>query len=243
MESPLEGWWTVRAQADPLQFLDQAERGVRLSEGQASHMVQLRPHCVSCNFPGVIVNAHKKWFKKYLFFRYDASHMGHARTYLTFDIVRRVIQNYFGYNIFYVMNITDIDDKIIKRARQNHLYDGYLASKPALDKVLTDCNAVLKTFASVVADTADPDKRKMQERQFKTLADAVAQVKAAFEKGAEAEIKSAEENLLAKAKDLLSDWLDKEQGSQVTDNAIFAKLPQFWEEEYHKDMEALNVSS
>ena len=169
--------------------------------------------------------------------------MGHARTYLTFDIVRRVIQNYFGYNIFYVMNITDIDDKIIKRARQNHLYDGYLASKPALDKVLTDCNAVLKTFASVVADTADPDKRKMQERQFKTLADAVAQVKAAFEKGAEAEIKSAEENLLAKAKDLLSDWLDKEQGSQVTDNAIFAKLPQFWEEEYHKDMEALNVSS
>lgn len=172
---------------------------------------------------------------------YDASHMGHARTYLTFDIVRRVIQNYFGYNIFYVMNITDIDDKIIKRARQNHLYDGYLASKPALDKVLTDCNAVLKTFATVVADTADPDKRKMQERQFKTLADAVAQVKAAFEKGAEGEIKSAEENLLAKAKDLLSDWLDKEQGSQVTDNAIFAKLPQFWEEEYHKDMEALNI--
>merc|ERR1712241_1219780 len=50
---------------------------------------------------------------------YDASHMGHARNYLTFDIVRRVIQDYFGYNVFYVMNITDIDDKIIKRARQN----------------------------------------------------------------------------------------------------------------------------
>ena len=46
---------------------------------------------------------------------YDASHMGHARTYLTFDIVRRVISDYFGYNIHYVMNITDIDDKIIKR--------------------------------------------------------------------------------------------------------------------------------
>merc|ERR1719259_1555339 len=98
---------------------------------------------------------------------YDASHMGHARTYLTFDIVRRVIQNYFGYNIFYVMNITDIDDKIIKRARQNHLYDGYLASKPALDKVLTDCNQVLAYFAEVVQKTTDPDKRKMQERLFK----------------------------------------------------------------------------
>jgi cysteinyl-tRNA synthetase len=53
---------------------------------------------------------------------YDASHMGHARTYLSFDILRRVLQNYFGYDLFYVMNITDIDDKIIKRARQNHLY-------------------------------------------------------------------------------------------------------------------------
>merc|ERR1719384_2391752 len=46
---------------------------------------------------------------------YDASHMGHARTYLSFDILRRVMTNYFGYDVFYVMNITDIDDKIIKR--------------------------------------------------------------------------------------------------------------------------------
>ena len=56
---------------------------------------------------------------------YDASHMGHARTYLTFDILRRVLQNYFKYDVFFVMNITDIDDKIIKRARQNHLYENY----------------------------------------------------------------------------------------------------------------------
>merc|ERR1719464_1109901 len=73
---------------------------------------------------------------------YDASHMGHARTYLTFDIVRRVIQDYFGYNVFYVMNITDIDDKIIKRARQNHLYEEYLAKKHGLEQVLDDCNKV-----------------------------------------------------------------------------------------------------
>jgi len=167
--------------------------------------------------------------------------MGHARTYLTFDIVRRVIQNYFGYKIFYVMNITDIDDKIIKRARQNHLYEAYLAEKPPLDKVLTDCNAVLKNFATVVAETTDEDKRKMQERLFKTLTEAVSQVQAAFDKGSEVEINTAEENLLVKAKDLLSDWLDKEKGSTVTENSIFSKLPQYWEEQYHKDMEALNI--
>jgi len=174
---------------------------------------------------------------------YDASHMGHARTYLTFDIVRRVIQNYFGHNIFYVMNITDIDDKIIKRARQNHLYELYLAEKPPLDKVLRDCDLVLKNFGRVVSETTDPDKRQMQEKLFKTLTEAVQKVQEAVEKkaGGEEEVKAAEENLLVKAKDLVSDWLDQEKGSSVTDNSIFSKLPQFWEEQYHKDMEALNI--
>jgi cysteinyl-tRNA synthetase len=40
--------------------------------------------------------------------------MGHARTYISFDILRRVMVDYFGYNMLYVMNVTDIDDKIIK---------------------------------------------------------------------------------------------------------------------------------
>lgn len=32
--------------------------------------------------------------------------MGHARNYLTVDILRRVLEGYFGYNIFFVMNVT-----------------------------------------------------------------------------------------------------------------------------------------
>nr|ACO10884.1 Cysteinyl-tRNA synthetase, cytoplasmic [Caligus rogercresseyi] len=68
---------------------------------------------------------------------YDASHMGHARTYLSFDILRRVMSKYFGYNIFYVMNITDIDDKIIKRSRQNHLFKDYSDNKELkLDQII-----------------------------------------------------------------------------------------------------------
>ena len=43
---------------------------------------------------------------------YDASHMGHARTYIAFDIVRRVLTDYFHYDVTYVMNITDLDDKV-----------------------------------------------------------------------------------------------------------------------------------
>lgn len=41
---------------------------------------------------------------------------------------------------------------------------------------------------------------------------------------------------------MLCDWLDKTHGSEVTDNSIFARLPQFFEEDFHKDMESLNVS-
>lgn len=43
---------------------------------------------------------------------YDAAHMGHARAYITFDILRRVLEGYFGYEITYQMNVTDIDDKV-----------------------------------------------------------------------------------------------------------------------------------
>lgn len=172
---------------------------------------------------------------------YDASHMGHARTYLTFDILRRVLANYFGYNIFYVMNITDIDDKIIKRARQNHLYEEYLEHKHPLDKVLDDCNQVLKHFGDVVQKTTDLDKRAMQERLFNKLTVAVDSVSDAYKTEDKEAIRKAQEHLLVEAKDLMSDWLDKQHGGNVTDNAIFAKLPRYWENKYHQDMEALNI--
>ncbi len=50
---------------------------------------------------------------------YDLSHMGHARTYLSFDVMVRYMR-YLGYAVKYVRNITDVDDKIIKRAIANN---------------------------------------------------------------------------------------------------------------------------
>jgi cysteinyl-tRNA synthetase len=46
---------------------------------------------------------------------------------------------------------------------------------------------------------------------------------------------------LVEAKDPLADWLDKQFGGTVTDNSIFSELPRYWEAEFHKDMDALNV--
>jgi cysteinyl-tRNA synthetase len=49
---------------------------------------------------------------------YDYCHLGHARTYLIFDMIVRYLR-YIGYKVKYVRNITDIDDKIINRANAN----------------------------------------------------------------------------------------------------------------------------
>ena len=151
------------------------------------------------------------------------------------------MSNYFGYDIFYVMNITDLDDKIIKRARQNYLYEGYLKDNHPLDKILADCNLVITHFAEVVQKTEDPDKRNMQQKLFDKLKAAVANIEAAVKTKDETKISEAKEVLLRDGKDLVSDWLDKQHGSTVTDNNIFGDLPKYWEEEYHKDMAALNV--
>lgn len=49
---------------------------------------------------------------------YDAAHLGHARTYIQFDVVRRILRDIAGYDVTYVMNVTDVDDKIIMRSRE-----------------------------------------------------------------------------------------------------------------------------
>lgn len=48
---------------------------------------------------------------------YDACHVGHAMSYIVFDVVRRYLE-YAGYRVKHVQNFTDIEDKIISRARE-----------------------------------------------------------------------------------------------------------------------------
>ncbi len=48
---------------------------------------------------------------------YDYTHLGHARTYVAFDVIRRYLEHK-GYMVLMVMNFTDIDDKIIRRANE-----------------------------------------------------------------------------------------------------------------------------
>lgn len=52
---------------------------------------------------------------------YDSAHVGHASNYVRFDVVRRILSEYFGYDVVVQMNVTDIDDKIIKRANEREI--------------------------------------------------------------------------------------------------------------------------
>lgn len=49
---------------------------------------------------------------------YDSAHIGHASCYMKLDIIQKILKNYFKLNLVTVMNITDIDDKIIKRGSE-----------------------------------------------------------------------------------------------------------------------------
>lgn len=50
---------------------------------------------------------------------YDLSHLGHARNYVSTDIIRRILHHFFGFKLNFVMNITDIDDKVWRAVQAN----------------------------------------------------------------------------------------------------------------------------
>ena len=59
---------------------------------------------------------------------YDNSHLGHAMSYIFFDVIRRYLK-FRGFKVKYVQNVTDIDDKIIMRANQRGISTAELSGK------------------------------------------------------------------------------------------------------------------
>ena len=172
---------------------------------------------------------------------YDASHMGHARSYISFDILRRVLSDYFGYQLHFVMNITDIDDKIIKRARQNFLLDEYIKKSLSLEQFITDVNDAMKIFHQKKAENKDPDKAVMMDKIVKGVEVAEEGLRKAIESADDNEIKAARIQLHEATKSPVCDWLDSQFGATVRDKKIFELLTRHWENEFNNDMEALNV--
>jgi len=59
---------------------------------------------------------------------YDYSHLGHARTYVVFDVLVKYLRS-TGKEVFYLQNITDVDDKIINRAKEEGISQNDLSRK------------------------------------------------------------------------------------------------------------------
>ncbi|XP_076579196.1 cysteine--tRNA ligase, mitochondrial [Chaetodon auriga] len=59
---------------------------------------------------------------------YDHAHLGHACSYVRFDIIQRILSRWFGITVIHAMVITDIDDKIIKRSWEENVSPAVIAA-------------------------------------------------------------------------------------------------------------------
>ncbi|MGF3585092.1 MAG: cysteine--tRNA ligase [Thermoplasmatota archaeon] len=94
---------------------------------------------------------------------YSDAHIGHARTYFAFDVIRRYFE-YKGYKVTYVQNITDVDDKIIAAANQEGV-DPLEYSRRFTEKCLEDLDRLGIRRADVYPKASEtiPDMIKMIE--------------------------------------------------------------------------------
>jgi cysteinyl-tRNA synthetase len=184
---------------------------------------------------------------------YNSSHMGHARNYVSIDINRRILQDYFGYDITFIQNVTDIDDKIIIKARQEHLYEQYLAKHAKVDEEFK--KLVLESLQDYVSknlpEYTDGDittgfTKWVAGQDVKqiglTNAKFPMHVKAVMATlNALTEEAMSYEKFTTAVKDVVVAKLDKDLGSTVTDPAVFRKCSSYWERQYDLDMLKLNV--
>jgi L-cysteine:1D-myo-inositol 2-amino-2-deoxy-alpha-D-glucopyranoside ligase len=121
---------------------------------------------------------------------YDATHLGHAATYLTFDLITRLLLD-SGRRVHYVQNVTDVDDPLFERAdrdgvdwrelgaRETQLFrddmsalrvlppQGYVAATEAIDEVIEVVEKMLTSGAAYVVD--DPEFPDVYFRTDATL--------------------------------------------------------------------------
>lgn len=191
---------------------------------------------------------------------YDSSHIGHARNYLSFDIIRRVLEGYFHYNVFFVMNVTDVDDKIINTARRNYLLQKFLETtedpsqvvqklmkafeeeKKKQEKKVQEAQKELSNAASTRQSQDLENNLKQEELKFEKLNQAFANMK---EKEATISTFSSKEGierlLEGGAAAVLASYLDDLGKAGVSDLAIFRAHAAKYEKDFFEDMQALGV--
>src|SRR2546430_14118137 len=75
---------------------------------------------------------------------YDATHLGHAATYLAFDLVQRVWRD-AGHAVHYVQNVTDVDDPLLERA--SHTGENWMSLAEREIELFRDAMSALRVLA------------------------------------------------------------------------------------------------
>ncbi|RFU34002.1 hypothetical protein B7463_g2339, partial [Scytalidium lignicola] len=200
---------------------------------------------------------------------YDVSHLGHARNYVSNDIIRRILRDYFGFQVEYVTNITDVDDKIIIRARQQHLLAQFKSKHTIFDDAtFQEAHAAWKAYVSknlglVPAQTTTHNFKIASELAYKNVIEGGSLDGTAAPGEKEAKIKmhlrtaqvaadgleafgasksTPQDALYAKVDDITASnpcWVL--DMIMLTAKGIFTKLTQHYEKLFFEDMRALNV--
>ncbi|KAL7752133.1 cysteinyl-tRNA synthetase [Sorochytrium milnesiophthora] len=198
---------------------------------------------------------------------YDSAHIGHGRFYTTVDIIRRVLEEYFNYDVHLVMNITDVDDKIILRTRHNHLFDEHVRDAVAKggltasllektkqgwahftkDEFGQDAVQDWRAYFAANRDrqTGDIEKDYKFKLKLNYTNEAFEAIEASqsrlASKTADASAEAGVRDLLEANRPILSLALDKELGHTVTDPQLFRKLAAHWENDFMEDMRSLGI--
>ncbi|KAK4149525.1 tRNA synthetases class I (C) catalytic domain-containing protein [Chaetomidium leptoderma] len=195
---------------------------------------------------------------------YDLSHLGHARNYVSTDIIRRILMHFFGFKVNFVMNYTDVDDKIIIKARRKRLLE-LEKEKPYTPEQIREL--VFKAFQTYAgsnlplltgAGQSTVDEHTYLERRDAAYGSVLAGGTLSGEGkpgDAEAKVKMHLGNMDSAARSLrdgsefdggeevLLPYLDSlyKETIDTSDQTIFTNLTQAMEKAFNDDMEALNV--
>lgn len=193
------------------------------------------------------------------------AHLGHARNYVSTDVLRRIMKDYFGFQVKFVVNVTDIDDKIILRARQQYLLGRFKEKhNKEIEEVIETTSEAFKWYIQknlplLPADTPPETFSTNISAVYQRVLDGLAlEGEAPGEK--EAKIKMAIKTASSAAQaiqtppatlpefyslsaDVLLPYLDAMQGSTIDpqNHEIFASLAKRFENRFFEDMESLNV--
>ncbi|OWP04337.1 hypothetical protein B2J93_9405 [Marssonina coronariae] len=194
---------------------------------------------------------------------YDHSHLGHARNYVSTDIIRRIMRDYFDYDVKFVMNITDVDDKIILKARRQRLLELEQEKTFTESELAKLAATAFQSYAQVNLPELFKEGGELSPSNYvqrreaaygKVLAggtltgegkagDAEAKMKMHLANLTTAAKGMQENKVFGGADEILLPYLDSLYKETIdgTDHTIFTDVTKYWEADFMEDMDALNV--